>query len=74
MTREYIKAFNKNDAIFGIVILVGSAPTESLDVVADVAQYILFVGGFSGSPYAHERLRAEFGPEGIETRMAQEEL
>ena len=47
--------------------------TKSLGLLANDFQYILFVGGFSGSPYAQARLRAEFGPKGIEVRVPDED-
>lgn len=73
MIRKQIKAFNNNNAVFGIVVRVSTPSTENLDMLANIAEYILFVGGYSGSPYAQERLRAEFGPKGIEVRTPHED-
>lgn len=73
MTRKQIRAFNKNNAVLDIGIRVSTPSTENLDMLANVAQYILFVGGYSGSPYAQGRLSAEFGPRGIEVRTPHED-
>lgn len=73
MTRKQIRAFNKNNAVLDIGIRVSTPSTENLDMLANVAQYILFVGGYSGSPYAQKRLSAEFGPRGIEVRTPHED-